>query len=549
MARTMARALPDGWDAPPLADSARAEIETLRQLARGLPDTWAVYHGVHWTKVDHGHSIFGEVDFIVTGPAGQLVLIEQKRGPLEETPDGLVKRYPDKPKVVKVQMQRSIDALQSRFKQGHKGERLTVDYLLYCPDHRVASPATAGIAPERIVDARAPGRLCEVVSAMVNALADTRGPSPQAVHAFLADELDLAVEPGVFESASRRWVTRLSGGLATWARKLEFEPFRLRVIGTAGSGKTQLALRVLQDAASRGERALYVCFNRPLADRIAQLAPPGAKCATFHMLGDEALRATGEAPDFSAPDAFDRLADAFAARRPTDVDRLDVIVVDEGQDFSQTWANALMRWGKPGGNVWWLEDPMQNLYDRPEVALPGWVKLHADTNFRTPRDMLEKVSRMTGGQRVDAGSPVEGGGIDTVTYTDFNALADATVAAVQRAREAGFRNEDIAILTFGGRERSHLMAFDTLRGIHLRRFQGTYTADGKPIFDSGDVLLETVYRFKGQSAPCVILTEIDFDAIDERVARRLYVGATRATLRLSMVMSERAARCVLERLG
>jgi hypothetical protein len=48
---------------------------------------------VHWTRLDNGHSVFGEVDFIVVGPQGQAVLIEQKNGALEETPDGLVKHY------------------------------------------------------------------------------------------------------------------------------------------------------------------------------------------------------------------------------------------------------------------------------------------------------------------------------------------------------------------------------------------------------------------------------------------------------------------------
>jgi hypothetical protein len=53
---------------------------------------------------------------------------------------------------------------------------------------------------------------------------------------------------------------------------------------------------------------------------------------------------------------------------------------------------------------------------------------------------------------------------------------------------------------------------------------------------------------KVQSAPCAIPTEIDFDEFDERVARRLYVGATRATMRLSLVVSEGVARKLLERM-
>ena len=107
----MARILPDGWEALEANGAVPFEIATLRRLATELPDDVAVFHGVHWTRLNHGYSVFGEIDFIVVGPHGQVVLIEQKSGPLEETSEGLVKRYPDKLKSVNGQIQRSIDSI------------------------------------------------------------------------------------------------------------------------------------------------------------------------------------------------------------------------------------------------------------------------------------------------------------------------------------------------------------------------------------------------------------------------------------------------------
>ena len=63
----MARILPDGWEALEAAGAVPFEIATLRRLAAELPDDQAVYHGVHWTRMDHGCSVFGEIDFIVVG--------------------------------------------------------------------------------------------------------------------------------------------------------------------------------------------------------------------------------------------------------------------------------------------------------------------------------------------------------------------------------------------------------------------------------------------------------------------------------------------------
>ena len=42
----------------------------------------------------------------------------------------------------------------------------------------------------------------------------------------------------------------------------------------------------------------------------------------------------------------------------------------------------------------------------------------------------------------------------------------------------------------------------------------------------------------------MVFTEIDFEALDERAVRKLFVGATRATMKLVLVMSERTARLV-----
>ena len=46
----------------------------------------------------------------------------------------------------------------------------------------------------------------------------------------------------------------------------------------------------------------------------------------------------------------------------------------------------------------------------------------------------------------------------------------------------------------------------------------------------------------------MILTEIDFDTLDDRAVRRLFVGATRATLKLMLVLSARAEATLRQRL-
>ncbi|MGE8578124.1 MAG: ATP-binding domain-containing protein, partial [Burkholderia contaminans] len=122
-----------------------------------------------------------------------------------------------------------------------------------------------------------------------------------------------------------------------------------------------------------------------------------------------------------------------------------------------------------------------------------------------------------------------------------DACIDATKRAITHALSLGFRKQDIAVLSYRGREGSVLAPLDQLGPHRLKSFTGKYDLFGNPEYREGDVLLDSIYRFKGQSAPCVILTEVDFDTLDARAARKLFVGATRATMKLLIVASSRAA--------
>lgn len=543
----MANVVPDGWREYAVTGAAQREIETLGLLARTLSDDYTVYHAVHWTNAERGYAVHGEIDFVVVNRAGSLLLIEQKSGFLEEGPDGLVKRHAEKNRGVPARMARNLAALQTKLHARPGCRDIPIDNLLYCPDYTVLKLPTAGIDPERIVDSRNAAELPAIIGQIL-----PPGPPPgeveetnlrvRQVHRFLRDILQLETDVSALIGRARGLVTRVSGGLAHWARQLEFEPFRLRVTGTAGSGKTQLALAEYGAAIEAGKRPLYLCYNRPLADHFQRIAPRGGLACTLHMLCDQRLRAAGHVPDFSRPDAFERLLEQAVALPVDDAWRFDTVIIDEGQDFTEAWRDLALGHARSEGRALWLEDPMQNLYLRPPVELPGWVRLRADANFRSPRSVVGMLRSLLPPEvSIEAQGPLRSSELVVLTYRDPGEMARKVKEGIRLCLAEGFRKSDLALLSFRGREQSILFSYDQLGPHRLKTFTGHYDLLGQPVYTEGDVLLESVYRFKGQAAPAIVFAEIDFETLDERTVRKLFVGATRAMMKLVLVISEAAA--------
>jgi hypothetical protein len=295
----MARLIPSEFDPTPGADGMRLpEVRTLERLRDGLSDQYAVYHGVHWARVDRSTSVYGEIDFIVANPYGRLLAIEQKDTQIIVGEHDLFARYrgvhaaPNGPpgtphdKSITTQVNRNLNALRAQFSRRHPGRVLEIDHLLYLPSARLEGAVPSSIDPDRVVDADRDADLIAVIESLLEdapgAWSDDRLKDLPLIDDFLSQRVRAVPHIGLLGRSAREFTTRLSGGLSTWAARLSMSPWRLRVQGTAGSGKTQFALQVLEEAHADRKSALYVCFNRPLAESMKRLAPDPNSIVTFH---------------------------------------------------------------------------------------------------------------------------------------------------------------------------------------------------------------------------------------------------------------------------
>lgn len=544
----MAKVFPSGWrEINPLADIGR-ELETLELLGSGLDDCYTVYHGVHWTNVEgKNYAIYGEIDFAVVSPSGKILLIEQKTGYLDETENGLEKKYAEKSKNVPFQIARNAHGLQHRLKHALKGNSVFVDSILYCPDYKIKKLGSAGIDPKRIVDSTRKDQLVQVIQSIIP-VEEENSTVKELLHQFLSDLLEIVPDVNAVIGQTDKLYTRVSGGLSEWAQKIDFSPFRLRVIGTAGSGKTQLALSVFRESIKQGRKPLYVCYNRSLADHVSKVAPEGGLVTGYHQLGDRIAKLLGTPIDHRKPGPFTQMEVTLDSYHPSDDQLFDDLIVDEGQDFKPAWAANLLRLLKTNGKAWWLEDPWQNVYSRERIPFDGWVTIRSDSNFRSPKRVLNGINELLAlSPPIASCSPMEGGDVEVLTYEKQSELIPRTVEALDRSLELGFDPKHVALLSFRGRESSGLTPFNQI-GKHTLRspIQGKYDEFGNPEYSEGEITTDSVHRFKGQAAPCVVLTEIDFAQLDQNSKIRIFVGATRATMKLILVISKRSLEILLQ---
>jgi hypothetical protein len=535
----------------PIHSAARAsdfaELDLLRTLELGLSNAYTLFHSVDWSRGTAEHEQHGEIDIVVVNQAGDVLLMEVKSGGVDLVKGGIFKSYGQETKNVTAQVGLQYGGLRNRLSDANLAVRL--HHLLVMPNVTVANE-TVQWPRERIIDST---EMAQITSRIAQLLGPGL-PNPdqqQRTLAFFANRFQVETDVTALSCQLQNHVARLSAGLATWVPRMTVPSGVLRVVGTAGSGKTQLALRLLRDADVGGLRATYLCFNRALADHMSKVAPVRTRVETFHEFALQVVKQSGQAVDFSQADTFDVMAAQCMTALETREPDLDLLVLDELQDMQPEWVEALLSRLKTGGRAVLLEDPEQQLYkDRVAFDIPEAVTVTSHENYRTPRTLVSLINllRLTETQ-VQALSPFEGEMPEPLVYASPAEIERCTAQAVERCLQRGFALADIAVVSMCGRKHSVLQGKDQLGKWTIQRFTGQFDAGSNPVWTQGQLLVESVRRFKGQAAPAVVLTECDMAQLDPANRRLLFVGLTRARVHLEWVVSNGTAQMLAAELG
>ncbi|GAA4284260.1 ATP-binding domain-containing protein [Brevibacterium daeguense] len=304
---------------------------------------------------------------------------------------------------------------------------------------------------------------------------------------------------------------------------------RAEISGGAGSGKTHLALIKARTLAKQGLRVALMCYSRGLG-RYLELTTASwpederpAYVGLFHDLPISwgAPRGTDDDSEYwevTLPTRLKQLAD----ERPR-IELFDAIVIDEGQDFSKLWWEAVQSClrNQSEGILYVFTDELQRIFDRYGDSPITMSPFQLDENLRNSVQIAEAF-----GYLADEAPVLRNGSGEEVEYIDVPA-EDAVATAdgvVERLLDDGWAPGDIALLTTFRRHPVQREIVET---------EGN-SAYWDQFFARENVFYGHVLGFKGLERRAVVLCVNGFRDLD-RAREMLYVGMSRARAKLVVV--------------
>jgi hypothetical protein len=315
---------------------------------------------------------------------------------------------------------------------------------------------------------------------------------------------------------------------------------RFRVPGCAGSGKTVIAVEAAKQFAESGRSLLMLCYNKQLSTVLQaavndfDLGDQAAKTQAthFHALCAEAhtkLHGTAPTPpvDEQGRNQFWENQMPESLRTAIDngmVPKYDTIVVDEGQDFAESWWAVVEKLlaDPEQGRLVAFYDPSQDISGRG-CHVPDYNFFNLVTNFRNTRLIAEKLQPLSQVEMQSHGDCLEGEAPVVREQKDPAQTKKEVEELVEKlVVQQKVRPEQIVILTPHTRDNSLLTGTTELAGIPLAT---------DPFDRDGAILHSSISAFKGLEADVVIMADIDpDDPLCNRNAR--YTAASRARLQL-----------------
>lgn len=520
-------------------ESRWAEKQTFEAFER-LPDEWTLIYSLRWAGHRKGRNGEGEADFLLLHPNFGMLVTEVKGGREILVKDGEWFSLKQGNYIhIKDPFEQAAD---SKFELS-RWLRKELPDLPHIPfGHFVVFPShvqNGDMSPSgrRIL-------ICDRedlknISIRVEEIARHFSQKPALLTAEQIARIRKKLRPDIQISLSKQQVLVTARESLSHLTEQQVEIMEsisesgeILVRGSAGTGKTILALNSAKRLASIGHHTLMLCYNTPLArslkSRVEQIG--GLTIDSFHGFAYKLL----ERCDIDHSD--DELLPLLLIEAIEILNtKFDAIIIDEAQDFKAEWWEAINTlFFFPSERILHIfADSNQDIYEGSGLEqFKRFTQVNLTINCRNTLEIAGVVNKC--GNIV---STVKGAHGPTPEFKSAGSASEVHNLVTAEIREwvnkMSIQPSEIALLTDSKELADNY--FDTmLDSIHL--------LDG----ENGTVHVDTIHRFKGLEAEaviCVFHPSNNYSGnLDREFFKLGYIGLSRARTLLTVIGSDETTK-------
>lgn len=510
------------------------EDRIFESLQMQLPNDYTVFHSVRWIGSDRKRSQ-GEADFIVFHPNKGVLIIEVKAGIIAVDNNRTWYQTNRNTGIQKEIFDPEKQADESKFKFISLLGNIN---CLVC--HAVWFPSVTfpknnlppNYHPDMILDGesvldskKAIEKVFNYWSNQLNRTTDLSKAQEDSIIQKIAPTLNLIPSLKLdYNNREERFVKLTNEQI----KILDFLKLQQKaaISGSAGTGKTFIALEKARQLHQEGSKVLFLCYNRLLADFLKDnFSHYGFHISTFDSL---ARKYVGEQRDFKLAQA--KFLD-YLIEKDNDFDYTDIII-DEGQDFENDWLEYLDFRISNENCFYVFYDQQQCLYSD---ELSNWLKnapcrLTLTINCRNTEAIAKTAYGSLGkSQNQPNLSGIEGEQPEVISILEPKELAKWIDTTVNRYLiETKTDPSNVAIITMTSYINSVLEEASSFSKLNYHESKS-----------KGKICKTTARKFKGLEADLVIITDLDWNALEDVTYRKLfYTSCSRAKHNLYIVSQD-----------
>lgn len=510
-----------------------SEVKFYKELQKQLSDKYHVFYSVRWYTMTGGVREDSECDFLIFNPDYGFLCIEVKGGSEITVNDGewrLIDSHGGRilDKSPYLQAEQSM-----RFFKKYFEEELEMQYTgiygsaVAFPNYVINSPLTVDSPLEATIDLN---DMSDLQKRIVEIFRFYRGHRRSSA-SFLAPEMQrkfinlvnkriaLSISAGALIEDKKRELVEINNIQDAIIDLLSHYP-RAFIVGGAGTGKTWIGIKKIKRCLQEGGKPLYLCYNKALAETVRNMFDGQVDCFNFDSLMFSLLRNKAlAAREINGCKEYSDLLSSLP-----ELPQYDLVITDEGQDFSEDWAYCVNLLVKDQGSLYVLFDECQNIFQRDfadkfYIDTPPFVLRY---NIRNTANIYRYAQERSNLGLDTVTNQIEGVDPDYRSFKRKAHLISFLDSVVNKlVNREGVAKDKIIVLSDRKKEKSVLSEIDTLGGCPMDDIY-----DG----NTDTIKYRTIQGFKGLEADVVIFLNHTYknEPQTDRKRALLYTALTRA---------------------